>query len=133
MAGSEWYTSAHHAMQEGALQKRRRLLADEDREVTSRDLSTYGRPLDMVTSFKYLERVISAANDEYPSVVGNLAKAWVVWHRLARILSREEAAMRVSGLLFKYVVQSVMLFGAETWVFTPRMGWVLAGFQEHVA
>ena len=87
----------------------------------------------MVTSFKYLERVISAANDEYPSVVGNLAKAWVVWHRLARILSREEAAMRVSGLLFKYVVQSVMLFGAETWVATPRMDRILGGFQDQVA
>ena len=37
----------------GAERKRRRLAADEEREVTARDFSAYGRTLEMVTSFKY--------------------------------------------------------------------------------
>ena len=41
---------------------------------------------------------------------------------MPRILSRGRAVPRVSGLLFKAVVQAVMLFGAETWVVTPRIG-----------
>ena len=36
----------------GSEQKRRRLAAEEEREVTARAFSVYGRPLEMVTSFK---------------------------------------------------------------------------------
>ena len=42
----------------GAERKRRRLLAEEEREVTARDFSAYGCPLGMANSFKYLGRVI---------------------------------------------------------------------------
>ena len=73
----------------------------------------------MVTSFKYLGRVISAADDDCPVVVRNLAQAQVLWQRLMKILSREGAAPRVSGFFFKAMVQLVLLFGAETWVVTP--------------
>ena len=34
--------------------------------------SVYGRPLDVVTSFKYLGQLISAADDDWPEVVRNL-------------------------------------------------------------
>ena len=40
--------------------KRRRLAAEEDMEVTARAFNAYGRPLEMVTSFKYLVQVILA-------------------------------------------------------------------------
>ena len=36
-------------------------------------------------------------------------------------------------IFFKSIFQSVLLFGAETWVLTPHMGWVLGGFQYQVA
>ena len=81
----------------------------------------------MTTSFRYLGRVISAADNDWPEVVRNLAKAQAVWKRVTRILSREGARPQVSGFFFKDVVQSVLLFGAETWVVNPRMGRVLGG------
>ena len=57
-----------------------------------------------------------------------------VWQRLTKNFSREGSAPWVSGFLFKAVVQSVLLFIAETWVVTPRMGRVLGErFQYHVA
>ena len=68
----------------------------------------------MVTSFKYLGRVISAADNDCPKLVRNLAKARVVWWRLTQILRREGAVPQVSGFFFKSVVHSVLLFGAET-------------------
>ena len=100
----------------GAERKRRRLAGEEEREVTVRDFSAYGHPLEMVTSFTYLGQVISAADDDWPVVVKNLSRARKVWSRMSRILSREGAAPRVSGFFFKAVVQAVLLFGAETWV-----------------
>ena len=49
------------------------------------------------------------------------------------ILSREGVAPRVSGFFFKAVVQSVMLFGAETWVVSPGISRVLGILQYQVA
>ena len=53
--------------------------------------------------------------------------------RLQRILSREGATPRISGSFFKAVVQQVLLFGAETWVATPKMERALSGFLHGAA
>ena len=66
----------------------------------------------MVPSFKYLERVLLALDEDWPEVICNLVKARVVWRRMLRILSREGARPQVSGFIFKVVVQSVLFFGA---------------------
>ena len=92
-----------------------------------------GPPLEMMTSFRYLGQVISAADNDWTSVVRNLSQARVVWKRMTIILSREGTEPRVSGLFFKAVVQVVFLFVSETWVVTPRMGSALGGFQGQVA
>ena len=87
----------------------------------------------MATSFKYLDQVISSTDDDWPSVVRNLACVQTVWRRILHILSREGATPQVSGLFFKAMIQAVLLFGSETWVVTPRMGTSLGGFQIQVA
>ena len=45
-----------------------------------------------------------------------------------RILTREGATAKISGMFFKSVIQQILLFGAETWVVTPRMEKALSGF-----
>ena len=87
----------------------------------------------MVTSFKYLGQVILATDDDFLSVMSNLARAKTVWSRMLRILSREVATPRVSGFFFEAVIQVVLLFRADTWVLTPRMGKALGGVQTQVA
>ena len=116
----------------GVERRRRRLAEEEGREVTVRNFSAYGRPLGMVTSFKYLGRVILATDDDWMAVLRNLAWEKTVWRRMLRILSREGATPWVSGLFFKAVIQVALLLGAETWVVTPRMGTSLWGFQKQV-
>ena len=82
----------------------------------------------MVNSFKYLGKVISAADDDCPELAENLYRARKVWKRMSRILSRDGAVPRVSGFFFKDVVQAVLLLGLETWVVTPNTGKSLGGF-----
>ena len=43
----------------------------------------------MVLPFKYLGRVLSVADDEWPLVILNLTNVRAVWWRMSRILSRE--------------------------------------------
>ena len=48
----------------GAERKRQILAVEEEREVTVRTFRTYGRPLEMVKSFRYLGWVISEAEKQ---------------------------------------------------------------------
>ena len=112
--------------------KRQRLATEESRAVTSRGFSTYRHPLNIVLSFKYLGRMLLAADYYWPAVIQNLSTVRMVWRIMPRILSSEGVRPRVSGFFFK-AIQSVFLFGAETWVVTPHMGHILGVFQYQVA
>ena len=67
------------------------MAAEEKRAVNSRAFSAYGRPLEMVTSFQYLGRVILAADEYWPAVVRNFSWVRAVWKRMTIILIREGA------------------------------------------
>ena len=88
----------------------------------------YREQLQTVSSFKYLGTILTEGEDDWMAVTGNLGKARKSWGILQRILSREVATKRVSGDFFKAVVQQVLLFGAETWVVSPRMERALSSF-----
>ena len=62
-----------------------------------RAFHTYGEPLENVMAFRYLGRVMTAGDDDWPAVIGNLQKARKSWGRLSRILSWEGADPKVSG------------------------------------
>ena len=98
-----------------------------------RDFKAYGEPIQNVMAFRYLGRVLTAGDNDWLAVVGNLGKARKSWGRLSQILSREGAYLKVSGNLYKAVTQAVLLFGEETWVLTQRMEKALDRFQSRVA
>ena len=79
----------------GAEQKRWRLTEVELRESLERSFEAYREPLDNVTAFRYLRRVLTAVNNDCLAVVGNLGKAQKSWGRLSRILIREGAYPKV--------------------------------------
>ena len=76
---------------------------------------------------------MTAGDDDWLAVVGNLGKARKSWERLSWILIREGADPKVSGKFCKAVAQAVLLFGEETWVLTQRMEKDLNRFQSRVA
>ena len=49
---------------------------EEERADTLRAISAFGSTIDMVVSFKYLGRVLLAADDDWLAVIQNLTKAW---------------------------------------------------------
>ena len=86
-----------------------------------RAFQAYREPLDTVTLFKYLGRVLTAGGGDWSAVAGKLSNARKIWMRMTIILIQEGADPKVLGLLFKAVVQTVLLFGADMLVLTP--GW----------
>ena len=65
--------------------------------------------------FQYLGQVLTAGDDDWLTVVGNLGKEIKSWGRLFKIMSQEGADPKVLGHFYKVVVRVVWMFGAETW------------------
>ena len=86
-----------------------------------------------VTDFRYLRRVLTDTDDDWPAVAGNIRKAQARWGLLARVLGREGADPKVSHSFYTAVTQQVLLFGAESWVLTKKMESALDAFQGRVA
>ena len=93
----------------------------------------YGKPMEAVSEFRYLGRLLMATNNDWPAVAGNIQKVRVSWGRLARVLGMEGADPKVSQNFYTAVTLEVLLFGAETWVLTRKMESALDAFQGRVA
>ena len=68
----------HHAnamCKKGAERKRYRMAEVELRESTERAFEANGKPLETVSAFKYLGQVMTAGDDDWPAVAGNLVKS----------------------------------------------------------
>ena len=81
-----------------------------------------------MTDFNYLEHILRGTYYNWPAVVDNMWNAQKKWTRMSRILVQEGTDARMSGKIFKVVMQEVLLFGSETWVETPHMGRTMGGF-----
>ena len=60
----------------------------ETRENLEQSFEAYGVPIELVSEFRYLGRILRATDDDWPAVVENLWKARRSWERLSRVLSR---------------------------------------------
>ena len=74
--------------EKGAERKRRRLVETETRENSDQAFEAYGAPIESVTEFRYLGRILTSTVDDWPAVVGNLRKAKQIWGRLANLIGR---------------------------------------------
>ena len=117
----------------GAERKRRRLLETKTRENLEGAFHAYGTLMEAVLEFRYLGRILTATDDDWLAVARNIQKAWVSWGRLARVLGREGADLKVSRSFYTAVTQQVLLFGTEMWVLTRNMESALDAFQGRVS
>ena len=78
-----WSLNGHHkstAMcRSGEEKKRRRLAEAEVRKSTEMAFKVYREQLQAVPSFKYLGRILTEGDDDWPAVAGNLGKARKSW------------------------------------------------------
>ena len=72
----------------GAERKQIRLTEKEMRENSDQAFHVYGKRMEAVSEFRYLGRLLTATDDDWPEVAGNIRKARVSWGRLVRVLRR---------------------------------------------
>ena len=94
---------------------------EEAREVKVTYITTYSHPLTTVPYFKGMGIILSESDNDCPAVVHNLSKVQKNWAQFLRVLGREGADAGKLGLFYVAVVQTVLLYGSETWVIYQRI------------
>ena len=89
--------------------------------------------MERVEVFRYLGRLLSQDEDDIQAVRSQLCKACRTWAQVGQVLRRENAPPRVSAKFYKAIVQSVLLYGSETWVLSPAALARLEGFHIRAA
>jgi hypothetical protein len=69
------------------------------------------RPIEMVTTFKYLGRILTSRDNDWEAAYWHMKKAKQRWATISRVLACESASPRVSALFYKAVIQTVLLYG----------------------
>jgi hypothetical protein len=115
--------------------KTRKARKDEQVQKTARDVvfEVSGVPIENVKEFLYLGRTVEENDDDEPAIQRNLKRAREKWSKIGRILSREGANPRTMATFYKAIVQSTLLYGAESWTLTKRMMKNLRSFHQRCA
>jgi hypothetical protein len=121
------------ACAEGQRRRRQAVAREDARRAQEQLFYADGLPLDSVCTFKYLGRQISYDDSDWLAVLGNVRKAKAKWAMVSRVLCRQGASPRVSAMFYKAIVQSVLLFGSDSWVLTESMIHLLNAFHHRMA
>ena len=92
-----------------------------------------GVAIERVRSFKYLGRMISDKDCDQVAIEHQLQRARAKWKRFSKILTAEGMDSKIAGYFYKVVVQTVLLYGSESWVISKRQMRVLESFHRRVA
>ena len=101
--------------------QRQRAAAEDARQAREVVFTVCGQPLESVLFFKYLGRLLTSQDDDFPALYKNLAKSRKRWGMVSRVLCQEGANPRAMAMFYKAVLQAVLFYGSETWVITDRM------------
>jgi hypothetical protein len=108
--------------------------AEHAHKALQQTFTAYGAELERVEVFKYLGRLLAYDDNDARAVRGNLKKARGVWARLSRTIRAENASPpHACGIFYKATVQSILLFGSETWNLSPQSLKCLEGFHKRAA
>jgi hypothetical protein len=84
----------------------------------------------MVTTFKYLGRILTSRDNDWEAAYWNLKTAKQRWATISHILARESTSPQVSAFFYKAFIQMVLLYGSETWVISGEILQLLTSIAE---
>jgi hypothetical protein len=108
----------HQGMQmckEGRARKQRLVTAIWAHRAQAITFQACNAQMEAVNAFKYLGCYFATTDSDWPALYRNLQKARSKWAMISKVLVHDNATPRVSGMFYKAVVQSVLLYGFESW------------------
>ena len=113
---------ASETCRKGAEKRSNFLHAIRQERATEITFSVDGQPINRVTEFKYLGRILEENDDDDHAALRQLARAREKWGRMSRLLSTQCASLTTRGHFYKAIIQAVLLYSAELLV-TKQAGY----------
>jgi hypothetical protein len=130
-------TSGHQRTKEcqkwAKIYSNRKQYTEQQQTATEATFESRGTTFEKVKQFKYLGRIVTAKDDDSEALQANLVKARKQWGRIAKFLTREGARPKTMATFYKVIVQTVLLYGAESWVVSEAMLRDLKSFHHRCA
>jgi hypothetical protein len=128
------HTHTHtQVCRDGAKRNRRKTRNLQCIRAFRRTFQIRDQPIETITNFRYLGRPLTSNDSNWAAARYNLTRARQRWALIARVLSRESASPRISAIFYKATIQTVLLYGSETWVLTDEIIQILTSFHHSVA
>ena len=71
-------------------------------------------------------------NSDNVEFYSNLRKAQRRWGTVEKVLGKKGAPIKDRPMMYKAILQAVLLYGSESWVVTDAMMTVLEGFHHMI-
>ena len=84
-------------------------------------------PLEATTAFPYLGRTIRYNNSDWVALYSRS------WGLVAKVLGKIGSPIKAQAMIYKALVQAVLLYGSEIWVVTHAMITVIEGFHHRIS
>jgi hypothetical protein len=102
-------------------------------ELSDKHSKSETNPLRQWQNFCYLGRILTSIDSNWTATRENLRKAQRWWTLISCILTRESASPRISATFYKATIQTLLLYGSETWVLTDDIIQLLRSFHHGIA
>ena len=119
--------------QQFAIIQANRILGEEQKTAKQTIFTIGSTPIETVQEFKYLGRILDDRDQDLPAVTYNLQRARKRWGMIGRILKKKGANPKAMASFYKAIVQSILLYGSESWVLTKSMLDSLNNFHHRCA
>jgi hypothetical protein len=106
------------------------------RQTRAREEVTFqvgGQEINRVSQFRYLGRILEEDDNDVYAASRQLSRAKAKWGRLGNVLRSEGATSRTMGYFYKAIIQSVLLYGSESWTLTDHHLQKFRSFHARVA
>ena len=90
-------------------------------------------PHETTTAFTYLGITINYNNSHWEALYSNPWKAQRGWGVETKVLVKTGAPIKSRAMMYKAVVQAVLLYGRIIWVMTDAMIMVIEGFHHRIS
>ena len=98
-------------------------------EANHMDIKVKLNPLEATILLSYLGLTITYNNSDWAALYSNLRKAFRRWGAVVKVLENTGVPINAHALMYKVVVQAVLLYGCRIWVVKGAMTTVLEIFS----
>ena len=90
-------------------------------------------PLKATTTFPYLGRTVMYNNSNWEALYSKVRKAQQRWGIVTKVMWNTGAPIKSRSVMYKVVVQAVLLYRSEIWLIMDNMVTVLESFHNRTA